>query len=160
MELSTVPIQKPDDVNVIIGQAHFVKVVEDIHEAIVGSGAQLQFGLAFCEASGPFLIRRSGNAKDLVDLAAVNAEAIGAGHCFIVFLRGGYPINVLNALKQVSEVCSVFCATANAVEVLVAQTDLGRGIVGVVDGMPPSGIESDADEAGRRTLLRTLGYKL
>jgi adenosine/AMP kinase len=160
MELSTVPINKPDDLNVIIGQAHFVKAVEDIHEALVGAGSNLRFGLAFCEASGPCLVRCSGNAKDLVDLAAVTAEEIGAGHSFIIFLREGYPINVLNALKQIPEVCSVFCATANAVEVLVAQTELGRAVIGVVDGMPPAGIESEADEVSRKTLLRTLGYKL
>jgi adenosine/AMP kinase len=160
MELSTVPIDKPEDLNVIIGQAHFVKAVEDIHEALVGAGAHLRFGMAFCEASGPCLVRRSGNTKELVDLATVNAEAIGAGHSFIIFLRDGYPINVLNALKQIPEVCSLFCATANAVEVLVAQTDLGRAIIGVVDGTPPAGIESDVDEAERKSLLRTLGYKL
>lgn len=160
MELSIVPIQKPDDSNVIIGQAHFVKVVEDIHEALVDSGAQLRFGVAFCEASGPCLVRRSGNAGDLVELAANNAEAIGAGHSFVILLRDGYPINVLNALKQVREICSLYCATANQVEVLVAQTDLGRAVIGVVDGMPPAGVESEADVAERKHLLRELGYKL
>ena len=113
MELSTVPIDKPPDLNVILGQAHFIKTVEDLHEALVGANANLHFGLAFCEASGPCLIRCSGNAPDLVELAARNAEAIGAGHSFIVFLRDGYPVNVLNALKQVPEVCMVYCATAN-----------------------------------------------
>lgn len=160
MELSTVPIDKPEGLNVIVGQAHFIKVVEDLHEALAGAGAQLRFGIGFCEASGQCLVRRSGNADDLVDLAARNAEAIGAGHSFIIFLREGYPVNVLNALKQVPEVCTVYCATANSVEVLVAQTDLGRAIIGVVDGLPPAGIESADDETDRRHLLRELGYKL
>ena len=126
----------------------------------MSAGLSLCFGLTFCEASGPCLVRRSGNAEDLVDLAAVNAEALGAGHSFIIFLRDGYPINVLNALKQIPEVCSLFCAAAHPVEVLIAPTDLGRGIIGVVDGIPPAGIESDADEADRKILLQTLGYKL
>jgi hypothetical protein len=160
MELSAVPIEMGDGLNVIIGQAHFIKTVEDIHEALVGANPNLHFGLAFCEASGPCLIRRSGNAPDLIELAARNAEAIGAGHSFIVFLRDGYPVNVLNALKQVPEVCTVHCATANPVEVLVAQTDLGRGVLGVVDGMPPAGIETSSDEAERKRLLREIGYKL
>jgi hypothetical protein len=160
MELSVVPIEMTGGLNVIIGQAHFIKAVEDLHEALAGSSPYLQFGLAFNEASGPCLIRRSGNADDLVDLAARYAEAIGAGHSFIVFLRDGFPINVLNALKGVPEVCTIFCATANQVEVLIAQTDLGRGIIGVVDGMPPAGIETPDDEAARRNLLREIGYKL
>lgn len=160
MELSAVPIEKPDGLNVIVGQAHFIKVVEDLHEALVGAGAHLRFGIAFCEASGPCLIRRSGNAEDLVELAARNAESIGAGHSFIVFLREGYPVNVLNALKQVPEVCTVHCATANSVEVLIAQTYLGRAIIGIVDGMPPAGIETEHEEAERKHLLRELGYKL
>jgi uncharacterized protein len=160
MELSAVPIETPNGLNVIIGQSHFIKTVEDMHEVLVGSSPNLLFGLAFCEASGPCLIRCSGNAEDLVELAARNAEAIGAGHSFIVFLRDGYPINVLNAIKQVPEVCNVYCASANPIEVLVAQTDLGRGIVGVVDGMPPKGIETSIDAADRRQLLRDIGYKL
>jgi adenosine/AMP kinase len=160
MELSTIPIEMPDGLNVIVGQAHFIKTVEDLHEALAGANPYLRFGLAFCEASGPCLIRCSGNAQDLVELAARNAEAIGAGHSFIVFLRDGYPVNVLNALKQVPEVCTVYCASANPVEVLVAQTDLGRGIIGVVDGMPPAGIETPSDEADRKHLLREIGYKL
>jgi hypothetical protein len=160
MELSTIPIEMPEGLNVIIGQSHFVKTVVDIHEALAGASPHLKFGLAFCEASGPCLIRCSGNAEDLVELAARNAEAIGAGHAFIVYLRDGYPVNVLNALKQVPEVCNIYCATANAVEVLVAQTDLGRGILGVVDGMPPAGIETASDAADRRQLLRDIGYKL
>jgi uncharacterized protein len=160
MELTAVPISKPDDLNVIIGQSHFIKTVEDLHEALAQASPGIHFGLAFCEASGPCLIRTSGNAADLVDLAARNAEAVGAGHTFIVFLRDGFPVNVLNAIKAVPEVCGVFCATANPVEVLVAQTDLGRGVVGVVDGMPPAGIETESDVADRKSLLRQIGYKL
>jgi adenosine/AMP kinase len=160
MELSAIPIEMPEGVNVIIGQAHFIKAVEDLHEVLAGASPYLRFGLAFCEASGPCLIRCSGNAEDLVHLAARNAEAIGAGHSFIIYLRDGYPVNVLNAVKQVPEVCAVYCASANPVEVLVAQTDLGRGIVGVVDGMPPAGIETPGDAADRHRLLREIGYKL
>lgn len=160
MELSAIPIEMPEGLNVIIGQAHFIKTVEDLHETLAGAHSNLRFGLAFSEASGPCLIRRSGNAPDLVELATKNAEAIAAGHSFIVFLRDGYPVNVLNALKQVPEVCTVFCATANPVEVLVAETDRGRGIVGVVDGMSPKGVETSADEADRKRLLREIGYKL
>ena len=143
-----------------MGQSHFIKTIEDLHEALAGASPNLQFGVAFCEASGPCLIRRSGNADDLVELAARNAESIGAGHVFIIYLRDGYPVNVLNAIKQVPEVCTVFCATANPVEVLVAQTDLGRGVIGVIDGMPPAGIETASDEADRKHLLRAIGYKL
>jgi len=160
VELSAYPIEKPNGMNVIIGQAHFVKTIEDLHEALAGAGPQLRFGVAFCEASGPCLIRYSGNEQELIDLAARNAEGIGAGHSFIIFLREGFPVNVLNAIKMVSEVCTIFCATANPVEVLVAQTEFGRGIIGVIDGLPPSGIETDADVADRKQLLRSLGYKL
>ncbi len=160
MELSAYPIEKPDDLNVIIGQAHFVKTVEDLHEAFAESNPQLRFGIAFCEASGPCLIRRSGNAGDLIDLAARNAEGIAAGHSFIILFRDGFPVNVLNAIKMVSEVCAVFCATSNPVEVLIAETEFGRGILGIIDGLPPSGIETAADEKDRKDLLRNLGYKL
>jgi adenosine/AMP kinase len=146
--------------NVIVGQAHFIKTVEDLHEALAGVGPHLRFGVAFCEASGPCLVRRSGNDDHLVELAVRNAETIGAGHSFVVLLEGGYPVSVLNVLKQVPEVCGIFCATANPVEVLVAETVLGRGIVGVVDGMPPAGVETEADVAERKQLLRTIGYKL
>jgi adenosine/AMP kinase len=155
-----VPVEKPDDVNVIIGQAHFIKTADDLHEALVGVGAQIRFGVAFCEASGARLIRRSGNDVDLVELATRNAQAIGAGHSFVVVLREAFPVNVLNPIKSVSEVCTVFCATANPVEVLVAVTERGRGIVGVIDGATPVGVESEADVGWRRTLLRDLGYKL
>lgn len=160
MELSVVPLEKPDDQNVIIGQSHFIKTVEDLHEALVGISAHLRFGIAFCEASGSCLIRRSGNDEDLLRLAVINAEAIGAGHSFVLFLSGGFPVNVLNAVKQVPEVCSIYCATANPVEVIVAETDLGRAILGIVDGMPPAGVETDSDEAERKALLRRIGYKL
>jgi uncharacterized protein len=160
MESTAVPIERPDDLNVIVGQAHFIKTVEDLHEALAGTSPHLRFGIAFCEASGPCLIRRSGNDAELVKLAIRNAEAIGAGHCFIVFLRDGFPVNVLNALKQVPEVCGIFCATANPVEIVVAETDLGRGIVGVIDGLPPAGVEGETDEAERKALLRRIGYKL
>lgn len=160
MELTVVPIEKPDDLNVIVGQAHFVKTVEDVHETLAAAGGSLRFGIAFCEASGPCLIRRSGNDDELVALAVRNAEAIGAGHSFVVLMRDGFPMSVLNALKQVPEVCTIFCATANPVEILVAETDLGRGILGVVDGLPPAGVEVPADEEARKALLRRIGYKL
>ncbi len=160
MELHAVPLDKPDDMNVIVGQAHFIKTIEDLHEALVGISPHLRFGIAFCEASGPCLVRRSGNDDHLVELASRNALAIGAGHSFLVFLEDGYPVNVLNALKQVPEVCTLFCATANPVEVLVAETELGRGIAGVIDGRAPAGVETDADVADRKGLLRAIGYKL
>ncbi|MFI5776868.1 adenosine-specific kinase [Nocardia sp. NPDC051570] len=160
MELTAVRIDKPDDLNVIIGQSHFIKTVEDLHEALVGTSPHLKFGLAFCEASGPRLIRHSGNDTDLTELATKNATAVGAGHSFIVFLREGYPVNVLDAIRRVPEVCGIFCATANPVEVLIAETALGRGIVGVIDGQPPLGVEGPQDQADRRQLLRTIGYKL
>ena len=160
MELSIVPIEKPDELNVIVGQAHFIKAIEDLHEALAGASPHLRFGIAFCEASGPCLVRRSGNEGPLVELAARNAEAIGAGHSFIVFLAEGFPVNVLNAVKAVPEVCTVYCASANPVEIVVAQSDLGRGIVGVIDGQSPAGIETAADEDSRKELLRRIGYKL
>jgi len=160
MELLTVALEKPDDMNVILGQAHFVKTVEDLHEALAGSSPQLRFGIAFCEASGKRLVRASGNDGDLVDLARANALAVGAGHCFVVFLREGFPVNVLNALKQVPEVCTIYCASANPVEVLLAETALGRGILGVVDGASPLGAEGEADVTERKSLLRSIGYKL
>jgi hypothetical protein len=161
MELSAIPIERPDGLNVVIGQAHFVKTVEDVHEAVATAGGErIRFGIAFNEASGPCLIRRSGNDKELVELAVRNAEVIGAGHAFVLMLGDGYPIQVLNAVKLVPEVCTIFCATANAIEVLVAESDLGRAVVGIVDGMPPAGVETSADEAERRALLRRLGYKL
>ncbi|MCC3330813.1 adenosine-specific kinase [Nocardia abscessus] len=160
MELTAVRIDKPDELNVVIGQSHFIKTVEDLHEALVGVSPHLRFGLAFCEASGPRLIRHSGNDDSLVELATKNALDIGAGHSFVVFLREGYPVNVLNAVRQVPEVCGIFCATANPVDVLIAETELGRGIVGVVDGFVPLGVENADDQAARRQLLRQIGYKL
>jgi adenosine/AMP kinase len=157
--LTTVPIEKPADLNVVLGQSHFIKTVEDLYEALAGSSPHLRFGLAFCESSGPRLVRRAGNDEELVALAVDNARAIGAGHCFVVFLREGYPVNVLNQIKQVPEVCRIFCATANPVEVVVAETEQGRGILGVVDGGTPLGVETDEDVAERTELLRRLGYK-
>jgi uncharacterized protein len=160
LQLETVTIEKPDDVNLILGQSHFIKTVEDLYEALAGSSPHLRFGLAFCEASGPCLVRRAGNDAELVELAVRNALAIGAGHAFIVFLREGYPVNVLNQVKQVPEVCHVFCATANPVEVVLGVTERGRAVLGVIDGAPPVGVESDDEAAERRELLRRIGYKL
>jgi len=159
-ELRVVPVDKPDDMNVIVGQAHFIKTIDDLHETLAGVSPYLRFGVAFCEASGPRLVRRSGNDDTLVELATRNALAVGAGHSFFVFLSEGYPVNVLNQLKQVPEVCGIFCATANPVALVVAQTEHGRGIVGVIDGSRPAGVESDTDVDDRRQLLRTIGYKL
>jgi len=160
MNITAVPIDKPDGMNVIVGQAHFIKTVEDLHETLVGTSPHLRFGIAFAEASGPCLIRRSGNDADLVDLAVRSMQTIGAGHTFVVFIANGYPVNVLNGIKQVPEVCSIFCATANPVEIIVAETEFGRGIVGVIDGLPPAGVETEDDIAERKLLLRTIGYKL
>jgi adenosine/AMP kinase len=158
--IDVVALDKPDDVNVIVGQAHFIKTVEDLHEALVGVSPHLKFGIAFCEASGDRLIRRSGNDDQLTALAIAAAEAIGAGHAFVIMLRDGFPVNVLNPVKAVPEVCTIFCATANPVEVLVAVTERGRGVAGVVDGSPPVGTETDSDASARHRLLRDIGYKL
>ena len=155
-----VSITPPEGVNLILGQAHFIKTVEDLYEALVGSSPHLRFGLAFCEASGPCLVRRAGNDRELTDLAAQHALAVGAGHSFLVLLREGFPVNVLNQVKSVPEVCSIYCATANPIQVVIAATDQGRGVVAVIDGHAPSGIETDADERDRRQLLRDIGYKL
>jgi hypothetical protein len=160
VSLGLVAVDKPGDVNVIIGQSHFIKTVEDLHEALAGTNPRLQFGIAFCESSGPCLVRRSGNDDELIELATANATAIGAGHTFLVFLREGYPVNVLNQVKAVPEVCMIYCATANPVSVIVASAEPGRAIVGVIDGSPPRGVETDADVAARHRLLRDLGYKL
>jgi hypothetical protein len=160
MELLTVRIEKPGDLNFILGQSHFIKTVEDLHEVLAQAGPHLRFGLAFCESSGPCLVRRSGNDEELVRLAVANARAIGAGHSFIVFLEGGFPVSVLNAVKGVPEVCRIFCATANPVEVVVAETEQGRAILGVVDGASPLGVETEQDVAERKALLRRFGYKL
>jgi adenosine/AMP kinase len=161
MELQVVPIEKPETINFVLGQTHFIKSVEDIHETMVTHVPGIKFGLAFCEASGKCLIRWTGTDEEMVDLAKKNASAIGAGHAFILFLgEGFYPINVLNALKMVPEVCRIFCATANPTQVLVAETEQGRGILGVVDGFSPSGIEGEEDIAWRKDFLRMIGYKL
>ena len=160
IELHVVPVEKPEELNVIVGQAHFIKTVEDLHEALAGAVPQLRFGIAFCESSGLRLVRRSGNDVELVELAIRNALAIGAGHSFIVFLRGGFPVNVLNQVKLVPEVCRIYCATANPVHVIVAETIAGRGILGVVDGESPLGVETESDVAARKQLLREMGYKL
>lgn len=155
-----VSVDKPEEVNVVIGQAHFIKTVEDLHEALVGVSASLKFGLAFCEASGPRLVRRTGNDAGLVELATRNALAIAVGHCFVIFLREGFPVNVLNPVKAVPEVCTIYCATANPVEVVVAVTPRGRGVAAVIDGQTPLGVETDRDVAERHDLLRAIGYKL
>jgi uncharacterized protein len=160
MEILAVAIQKPDDVNVIVGQSHFVKTVEDLHEALAGSSSQVRFGIAFCESSGPRLVRRSGNDPELVDLAVKSALAVGAGHSFYVMLRQAFPVSVLNQVKMVPEVCGIFCATANPVQILVAASEAGRGILGVVDGGVPLGVEQESDVRERHALLRKIGYKL
>ncbi len=161
MELTTVTIEKPDELNVILGMSHFIKTVEDIHEALVNTVPGIKFGLAFCEASGPRLVRWSGTDPELVELAKQNALAIGAGHSFVLFLgQGFYPVNVLNAIKMVPEVCRIFCATANPVQVMVAETAQGRGILGVVDGHAPLGVEGEEEIRKRKELLRAIGYKL
>jgi adenosine/AMP kinase len=160
VSFEVVTIDKPDGMNVIIGQAHFIKTVEDLHETFAGASPHLRFGLGFCEASAARLVRWSGNEPDLAELAARNALAIGAGHAFIVLLREGFPINVLNQVKAVPEVCGIYCATANEVDVVVAVTGRGRGIMGVIDGSPPVTIETEADAAERHRLLRDIGYKL
>jgi adenosine/AMP kinase len=161
MEITAVPIIKPETINFILGQSHFIKTVEDMHEALVTAVPGIKFGLAFCEASGECLIRWSGTDPDMIALAQQNAGAIGAGHSFILFLgEGFYPINVLHAVKGVPEVCAIFCATANPTEVFIAQTDQGRGILGVIDGYAPRGVESEDGIAWRKGFLRQIGYKL
>lgn len=158
--IAVVGIDMPDGVNLVFGQSHFIKTVEDLYEALVGSSPYLRFGLAFCEASGLRLVRRAGNDPDLVELAVRHALAVGAGHSFLVFLRDGFPVNVLNQIKAVPEVCRIYCATANPLQVLVAETEQGRGVLGVIDGGAPLGVEDENDERDRRTLLREIGYKL
>jgi adenosine/AMP kinase len=160
MNLTTVAIDKPGEMNFILGHSHFIKTVEDIHEAIVQTNPAMKFGVAFCEASGPCLVRASGNDSRLVDLAKTNAAAIGAGHSFIIFMEGGFPVNILNAIKNVPEVCRIFCATANPVQVVVAETEQGRGILGVIDGFTVKGSETEKDVVARKEFLRKIGYKL
>ena len=160
MELITVKIEKPEEINFILGQSHFIKTVEDVHEALVSAVPGIKFGLAFCEASGKCLIRWSGTDQAMIELARKNAAALGAGHSFILFLgEGFYPVNVLNVVKAIPEVCHVFCATANPVEVALVETGQGRGIVGVVDGFSPKGVEGEPDIAWRKGFLRQIGYK-
>lgn len=161
MDIQVVPIEKPEAINFILGQSHFIKTVEDIHEGLVSSVPRIKFGLAFCEASGNCLIRWTGTDEEMIGLATRNAQAIGAGHSFILFLgEGFFPINVLNTIKNVPEVARIFCATANPTEVLVAQTQQGRGILGVVDGSSPKGVEDEAGIAWRKDFLRMIGYKI
>ncbi|MFN8474652.1 MAG: adenosine-specific kinase [Anaerolineae bacterium] len=161
VNLSIVAIEKPDpNLNLILGQSHFIKTTEDLFEALVTAVPGIKFGLAFCEASGPRLVRSAGTDADLTVLAEKTAQAIGAGHSFIIVLGNAFPINVLNAVKNVPEVCRIFCATANPLQVIVAETDLGRGIVGVVDGEPPLGIEDEAAKTQRKDFLRMIGYKM
>lgn len=159
LKIKVVPIEIPKGSNVIIGQAHFIKTVEDIYEALANSSPHIKFGLAFNEASGPRLVRREGNDPELIDAAVKAALDIGAGHVFVIFIRNAYPINVLNAIKMVPEVCRIFCATANPLQVLVAETDQGRGIIGVVDGFSVMGVEDEGREMERRVFLRKIGYK-
>jgi adenosine/AMP kinase len=160
VDITTVTFDKPDDLNVILGQSHFIKTVEDLHEALVTTSPTIRFGIAFCEASGPCLVRWSGNDQELIDLAVRNAEAIGAGHSFVIAMREAFPVNVLNAVKMVPEVCRIFCATANPLEVVVGKSELGRAILGVVDGGSPLGVETEEDVTERKALLRRFGYKL
>ncbi len=160
MELKTVAIEKPADMNFILGQSHFIKTVEDLHEAIVQTVPGMKFGIGFCESSGPALVRHSGNDPRLIELAQKNALALSCGHCFIIFMDGGFPVSILNTLKMVPEVCGFFCATANPVEVVVAETEQGRGILGVIDGVKTTGIETEADINVRKVFLRKIGYKL
>jgi adenosine/AMP kinase len=161
MHLTSVKIEKPEEINFILGQSHFIKTVEDVHEILVSSVPGIKFGMAFCEASGKCLVRFSGTDPEMIAMAQKNALAIGAGHSFIIFLGAGfYPVNVLNAVKSVPEVCSIFCATANPVEVILAETEQGRGILGVIDGEKPKGVEEDDGVAWRKNFLRMIGYKI
>lgn len=159
MEMTTVKMEIPDEANIIIGQTHFIKTVEDIYEIMVNSVPQAQFGLAFCEASGPCLVRTEGNDDALKETAIRNAHALAAGHSFVLLIKNAFPINVLNAIKQCREVCSIYCATANPVEVIIAETEQGRGILGVIDGFAPKGTESEQDIKTRKDFLRKIGYK-
>jgi uncharacterized protein len=160
MNITTIRIEKPNDMNFILGHSHFIKTVEDLYEAIVQTNPAMKFGIAFSEASGPALIRSEGNDTALIELAQRNAINISAGHTFIIMMENGFPINVLNAIKNVPEVCRIYCATANPTEVIIAETDSGRGILGVIDGEKSKGIETDADIRKRRDVVRMIGYKL
>ena len=159
MNLTTLKIENPDELNMILGHSHFIKTVEDIYEAMTNGIPNAKFGLAFCEASQDCLVRYAGTDDDLVELAKKNAHALSAGHSFILFIKDAFPVNVLNAIKNVPEVCRIFCATANPVEVIIAETDQGRGIMGVIDGFASKGIETEEDIKKRKELLRIIGYK-
>lgn len=159
MEITIVNIEKPEAVNFILGQSHFIKTVEDVYEAMVNAVPGAKFGVAFCEASGPCLVRYTGTDSELIELAKTNAFNLAAGHSFIVFMNGLFPVNVLNAIKNVPEVCRIFCASANPVQVLIAETEQGRGILGVIDGYTSKGIETEPDIQERKALLRKFGYK-
>jgi uncharacterized protein len=160
MELKTVTVVVPEGTNVVIGQSHFVKTAEDMYEILVGSSPHLKFGIAFSEASGPCLVRYEGNDEGLVKLACDTSFALSCGHTFVIFLKDGFPINILNAVKSCQEVCHVICATANPLTVVVAATEQGRGIMGVIDGSPPRGVEGEEERKARKELLRRFGYKL
>jgi adenosine/AMP kinase len=160
MDLKTVRVQIPEGANIILGQTHFIKTAEDLYEILAGSSPHIKFGLAFTEASGPCLIRHEGNDPDLTQSAIATVESIGAGHVFAIFLRDAFPINVLNSIKMCQEVCRIYCATANPLEVVVAETKQGRGIMGVIDGSGPKGVEQDSDKASRKAMLRNFGYKV
>jgi hypothetical protein len=160
MDIKLIPIEKPADMNFILGQSHFIKTVEDIHEAIVSTNPNMKFGVAFCEASGPCLVRFSGNDEKLIALAKTNAFTLSCGHSFLIFMESGFPVNILNTIKNVPEVCGIFCATGNPVQVIVAESEQGRGILGVIDGEKSKGIETDEDIKHRKEFLRKIGYKL
>ncbi len=159
MELKLIPLEMPEGSNLILGQSHFIKTVEDLYEIMVGISSQVQFGLAFCEASGPRLIRVTGNNQELQDIAVKNAQALSAGHSFIIILKEAFPINFLNSIKQCPEVCRIYCATANPVQVIVAESEQGKGILGVIDGYSPLGVETEQDIRERQEILRKFGYK-
>ncbi len=159
LQFEAVRLEVPENANIILGQSHFIKTVEDLYEAMIGAGPHLKFGIAFSEASGPCLVRADGNDEALRQTAIRNVTAVGAGHCFNVVMQGGFPINVLHRIHDIPEVCSIFCATANPVEVIVVVTEQGRGIMGVVDGFPPKGVESEDDAKARHSFLRLIGYK-
>ncbi|MBI1805880.1 MAG: adenosine-specific kinase [Ignavibacteria bacterium] len=160
MELKTVTIEKPAEMNFILGQSHFIKTIEDMYEAIVSTNPSMKFGLAFSESSGPALVRFVGNDQKLIDIATKNAMSLSCGHCFIIFMESGFPINILNTIKNVPEVCTIYCATANPVEVIIAESTQGRGILGVIDGIKTKGIETASDIRTRKEFLRKIGYKL
>jgi uncharacterized protein len=159
MEMKNIPLSIPEGCNIIVGQSHFIKTTEDLYEAVITGCAHAKFGIAFCEASGPCLIRTEGNDEELKKIAAENAMSMGAGHTFVVLLKDAFPINVLNAIKSCPEVCHIFCATANTLEAIVAETEQGRGVLGVIDGLSPKGVETAADVKARKEFLRKIGYK-